>query len=103
MGTVGFAALLANAASFGLLWAYRAGDANMRSAWIAPRTMPLNSRRAACRAGVFGTGSGWPDIAVAAIMAALAARNHRSETFPETTHCLRRRCCHRYSWRPDRA
>ncbi|WP_425909233.1 cation transporter [Nitrobacter sp. TKz-YC02] len=28
MGTVGFAALAANTASFGLLWAYRAGDAN---------------------------------------------------------------------------
>src|SRR5262245_50791912 len=34
MGAVGVAALLANAASFGLLWAYRSGDANMRSAWI---------------------------------------------------------------------
>ncbi|TJW34707.1 MAG: cation transporter, partial [Mesorhizobium sp.] len=32
MGAVGLAALLANAASFGLLWAYRGGDANMRSA-----------------------------------------------------------------------
>src|SRR5262249_17716352 len=31
MGAVGFAALVANAASFGLLWAYRGGDANMRS------------------------------------------------------------------------
>ena len=30
MGAVGFAALIANAASFGLLWVYRAGDANMR-------------------------------------------------------------------------
>jgi hypothetical protein len=37
MGTVGMAALLANAASFGLLWAYRQGDANMRSAWIFTR------------------------------------------------------------------
>src|SRR6478736_3978539 len=36
MGTVGLAALVANAASFGLLWAYRTGDANMRSAWVAP-------------------------------------------------------------------
>jgi len=34
MGTVGLAALLANAASFGVLWAYRHGDANMCSAWI---------------------------------------------------------------------
>jgi len=37
MGTVGMAALLANAASFGLLWSYRQGDANMRSAWICTR------------------------------------------------------------------
>ena len=37
MGGVGVAALLANAASFGLLSAYRAGDANMRSAWICTR------------------------------------------------------------------
>ena len=51
MGAVGVAALLANAASFALLWAYREGDSNMRSAWIC---------------------TGWPDVAVAAIMAALA-------------------------------
>src|SRR5258707_1208934 len=31
MGAVGLAAFAANAASFVLLWAYRAGDANMRS------------------------------------------------------------------------
>lgn len=37
MGAVGFAALVANGASFGLLWAYRGGDANMRSAWICTR------------------------------------------------------------------
>ena len=37
MGAVGFAALAANAASFGILWAHRAGDANMRSAWICTR------------------------------------------------------------------
>ena len=37
MGAIGFAALAANAISFGLLWAYRDGDANMRSAWICTR------------------------------------------------------------------
>src|SRR5262249_55158971 len=37
MGAVGFAALAANAAGFGLLWAYRGGDANMHSAWICTR------------------------------------------------------------------
>jgi Co/Zn/Cd efflux system component len=73
MGTVGLAALLANAASFGLLWAYRGGDANMRSAWICTRNDVLgNLAVLLAAAGVFGTGTGWPDIAVAAIMAALA-------------------------------
>ena len=73
MGTVGFAALAANAASFGLLWAFREGDANMRSAWICTRNDVLgNLAVLAAALSVFGTGSGWPDIAVAAIMAGLA-------------------------------
>jgi Co/Zn/Cd efflux system component len=73
MGTVGIAALLANAASFGLLWAYRGGDANMRSAWICTRNDVLGNIAVLLAAlGVFGTGTGWPDIVVAAIMAALA-------------------------------
>jgi len=73
MGTVGFAALAANAASFSLLWAYRAGDSNMRSAWICTRNDVLgNLAVLLAAAGVFGTGTGWPDIVVAAIMATLA-------------------------------
>jgi Co/Zn/Cd efflux system component len=73
MGAVGFAALAANAASFGLLWAYRSGDANMRSAWICTRNDVLGNLAVLLAAiGVFGTGTGWPDIIVAAIMAALA-------------------------------
>ena len=73
MGAVGFTALAANAASFGLLWAYRGGDANMRSAWICTRNDVLgNLAVLLAAAGVFGTGTGWPDIIVAAIMAGLA-------------------------------
>jgi Co/Zn/Cd efflux system component len=73
MGTVGLAALVANAASFGLLWAYRTGDANMRSAWICTRNDVLGNVAVLLAAiGVFGTGTGWPDIIVAAIMASLA-------------------------------
>ncbi len=73
MGTVGIAALAANAVSFGLLWAYRHGDANMRSAWICTRNDVLGNLAVLLAAlGVFGTGSGWPDIIVAVIMAALA-------------------------------
>jgi len=73
MGVVGVAALTANAASFGLLWAYRGGDANMRSAWICTRNDVLGNRAVLlAAAGVFGTQAGWPDMVVAAIMAALA-------------------------------
>jgi Co/Zn/Cd efflux system component len=73
MGAVGTAALVANAASFGLLWAYRTGDANMRSVWLCSRNDVIANLAVLLAAlGVFGTGTGWPDIAVAAIMASLA-------------------------------
>ena len=73
MGAVGTAALLANAVSFGLLWAYRGGDSNMRSAWICTRNDVLGNLAVLLAAlGVFGTGAGWPDVAVAAVMAGLA-------------------------------
>jgi Co/Zn/Cd efflux system component len=73
MSAVGSTALVANAASFALLWAYRGGDANMQSAWICTRNDVLgNLAVLLAAAGVFGTGTGWPDIIVAAIMAALA-------------------------------
>ena len=73
MGAVGIAALVANVVSFGLLWAYRSGDANMRSAWICIRNDVLgNLAVLVAAAGVFGTGTGWPDVIVAAIMAGLA-------------------------------
>ena len=73
MGAVGFAALAANAASFGILWAHRAGDANMRSAWICTRNDVLGNLAVLLAAlGVFGTDTGWPDIIVASIIAGLA-------------------------------
>ncbi|AMN42940.1 cation transporter [Rhodoplanes sp. Z2-YC6860] len=72
MGAVGFAALLANAASFALLWKYRDGDANMNSAWICTRNDVLGNCAVLLAAlGVFGTSAGWPDLVVATIMAAL--------------------------------
>ena len=73
MGAVGFVALLANAASFGLLWAYRAGDSNMRSAWICTRNDVLGNLAVLLAAlGVLGTGTGWPDVIVATLIAGLA-------------------------------
>lgn len=73
MGAVGFIALAANAASFGLLWAHRGGDANMRSAWICTRNDVFGNMAVLLAAlGVFGTGTGWPDVIVATLMAGLA-------------------------------
>src|SRR4051794_11914233 len=73
MGAVGFVALVANAACFGLLWGYRKGDSNMRSVWLCSRNDVLGNLTVLLAAlGVFGTGSGWPDVIVAAIMAGLA-------------------------------
>jgi Co/Zn/Cd efflux system component len=78
MGAVGFTALAANASSFVLLWAYRDGDSNMHSAWICTRNDVLGNLAVLLAAvGVFGTGTGWPDIIVAAMMAALALQGAR--------------------------
>lgn len=73
MGVVGVIALVANLACTAMLWRYREGDANRRSVWICSRNDAIgNIAVVAAALGVFGTGTGWPDIAVAAIMAGLA-------------------------------
>src|SRR5262249_39942 len=54
MGAIGSAALIANAVSFAILWIYRTGDANMRSAWICTRNDVLgNLAVLLAAAGVF--------------------------------------------------
>jgi len=73
MGVVGALALFANAAVFVLLWSFRSGDSNMRSAWLCSRNDVLgNIAVLLAAAGVFGTGAGWPDLVVAVVMALLA-------------------------------
>lgn len=73
MGAVGVVALLANFAVLALLYAYREGDSNMRSVWLCTRNDVLgNLAVLAAALGVFGTGSAWPDLIVASIMAVLA-------------------------------
>ena len=73
MGVVGLVALVANAGVAVLLYAFRNGDANMRSVWLCSRNDALSNLAVMLAAlGVFGTGGAWPDLAVAAVMAALA-------------------------------
>jgi Co/Zn/Cd efflux system component len=73
MGAIGLLALAANLGVAVLLYAWREGDANMRSVWLCTRNDALgNLAVMAAALGVFGTGAAWPDLAVAAIMAGLA-------------------------------
>jgi Co/Zn/Cd efflux system component len=72
MAGVAIAALLANGAVALLLYRFRGGDANMRSVWICSRNDAIgNAAVLLAAAGVFGSGSGWPDIIVAVVIAAL--------------------------------
>ncbi len=73
MGAVGFLALVANVSVAWMLYAFREGDANMRSVWLCSRNDAISNIAVMIAAvGVMGTRSAWPDLAVAAIMAALA-------------------------------
>ena len=73
MGAVGVLALAANLGVAVLLYAWREGDANMRGVWLCTRNDALGNVAVMLAAvGVFGTGSRWPDLAVAAVMAGLA-------------------------------
>lgn len=72
MGIVGGLALAANVAVALILYRFRTGEANMRSVWICSRNDAIgNVAVVAAALGVFGTGSGWPDLIVAAILATL--------------------------------
>lgn len=73
MGAIGTLALLTNVGVAVLLYAYREGDANMRSVWLCTRNDAIGNVAVLLAAvGVFGTGTRWPDLLVAAVMAGLA-------------------------------
>ena len=73
MGVIGTLALAANVGVAVLLYAFREGDANMRSVWLCTRNDAIGNLAVLLAAvGVFGTGTRWPDLLVAAVMAGLA-------------------------------
>jgi Co/Zn/Cd efflux system component len=73
MGAVGGLALAANLGVAALLYAFREGDANMRGVWLCTRNDALGNVAVILAAlGVFGTGTAWPDLLVAAAMSTLA-------------------------------
>lgn len=79
MGAIGTLALVANVAVAAMLYAWREGDANMRSVWLCSRNDAIgNLAVMAAALGVFGTGTAWPDLAVAVVMGTLGLSAARS-------------------------
>jgi Co/Zn/Cd efflux system component len=72
MGGIAMLALAANVASVLLLVRYKDGDANVRSVWQCSRNDAIGNGVVMIAAvGVWGTSTAWPDLAVAALMAAI--------------------------------
>jgi cation diffusion facilitator family transporter len=72
MGSIGTLAFFANVTSALLLLRFRDGDANVRSVWLCSRNDAIGNVAVVAAAGaVYWTGTGWPDVTVAAIMAGL--------------------------------
>jgi Co/Zn/Cd efflux system component len=79
MGAVGLLALSVNSGVAALLYRFRGGDANMRSVWLCTRNDVIaNVAVLAAAAGVLGTGTIWPDVGVAAILAFLGLTSGRA-------------------------
>jgi Co/Zn/Cd efflux system component len=76
MGIVGFAALLANLASVFILLKWRDGDANVRSVWLCSRNDAIGNVGVMTAGGLVAiTGSAWPDLIVAFVLAGLFTRS----------------------------
>lgn len=78
MGVIGLLGLAVNVGVALLLYRFRDGDANMRSVWLCTRNDALGNLAVLGAAlGVFGTGTAWPDLVVATVMAGLALASGR--------------------------
>ena len=72
MGLIGFLALGANLLSVYLLFAYKDGDANIRSVWLCSRNDAIGNVAVMVAAVLVGwLNNGAPDLIVAGVMAAL--------------------------------
>ena len=72
MGGIAVLALAANLASVLMLMRYKDGDANVRSVWLCSRNDAIgNVVVMIAAAGVWGTGTAWPDLGVATLMAGI--------------------------------
>ena len=72
MTGVGLLALAANVASVLILLNFRDGDSNVRSVWLCSRNDAIGNVAVVAAGGLVAfTGTRWPDLAVAMIMAGL--------------------------------
>lgn len=72
MSAIATLALAANLGVAIMLYAFRNGDANMRSVWLCSRNDAIGNVAALLAAvGVFGTDQAWPDLVVAGVMGTL--------------------------------
>jgi len=72
MGGIGIIALVINVASAFVLSRFREGDANVRAVWLFSRNDALANVAVIAAAGLVAlTNSAWPDLTVAAVIAAL--------------------------------
>ncbi|MBP6942750.1 MAG: cation transporter [Candidatus Buchananbacteria bacterium] len=72
MGILGFIALAINIVAVVVLLPHREGDSNVRSVWLFSRNDALGNLAVVIAAGlVFWTGTAWPDLIAAAIIATL--------------------------------
>ncbi len=79
MSAIGLAALAANVTSALILMRFRDGDANVRSVWLCTRNDAIgNVAVVGAALAVWATASAWPDLIVAAAMAALFLKSSSS-------------------------
>ena len=72
MGLFGAVALVVNVASAAVLIPHREGDANVRAVWLFSRNDAIGNLAVVVAAGlVWWTGTAWPDLAVAVVIAGL--------------------------------
>jgi Co/Zn/Cd efflux system component len=73
MGLIAMTALLVNVAVAAMLFRFRDGDSNRQSIWLCSRNDAIgNIAVMIAAAGVFASGSRWPDLLVAATIAGLS-------------------------------
>ena len=72
MGLFGIIALVVNVASAWVLLAHRTGDANVRAVWLFSRNDAIGNVAVIIAAGLVAwTGTAWPDLLVAVVIAGL--------------------------------